>query len=145
MRNVLVVNLYGEKAHVAVTVEEMKDATFTLTIIVNGTVRFGPKDGFASPPEALDYAARHYTGYPLSGSYVASGRGELDESVATIFVENIEGREAKAFRKFLADLEVEFGIIPANEIEHRTAHAIWVVKGKSLDAVIAINKIRNAV
>jgi hypothetical protein len=143
MSNVLAVNLYGEKVHVVVNVKEKKGGTFTLAITVNDKAQFGPQDGFASPQEALDYAARHYTGYPLSGSYVESGVGELDESAATVFVQNITDRDARAFNKFLAGLQAQYGVALADEAEHRTAHAIWGNKGKLRDAVIAVNRIRN--
>jgi len=146
MSKVLTVSLYADKAHVKVEVEKLtkgKFGTFTLTLRVNGNAKIGPMDGFATPHDALDYALTQYTGYPLTGAYVEGGKDALSASVANDFVASVDSKGMRAFRRFLHDLDAEYGIVPANEAEYRTAHTIWVSKGTLFDAAVASNRLRN--
>lgn len=144
MSNVLTVHLYGEKTHVVICVGKQKNRTFTLTITVNGSTRLGPVDSFSAPQEALDYAVSHYTGYPLSGSHVEGGKHDLDASAAKVFIKNVEGKDAKVFHRFLADLAAQYGISPSSEAEYRTSHDIWSKRGTLVEAAMAVNKLRNS-
>lgn len=144
MANVLTVNLYADDAYVEVKVRELKNGTYTLTLSVNGEARIGPENRYAAPHEALDYALTQYTGYPLSGAYVAGGEGELEAGVANDFIQSLDSKDLRAFRKFQDKLAVEYGIAPANEGEYRAAHATWANKAPLFAAAVAVNKLRNA-
>lgn len=144
MSNVLAVSLYADKAHIEVYVEALRKSNFTLTLSVNGKTKIGPTDGFATPHDALDHALTHYTGYPLTGVYVEGGKGALEAGAANDFVQSVESKGLRAFRKFLADLAAQYGIAPANEAEYRVAHTTWVHKGSLFDAAVAINRRRNS-
>lgn len=144
MNNVLAVSLYADQAHIEVYVEAKGRGNFMLTLSVNGKNKIRPTDGFATPHDALDYALRHYTGYPLTGAYVQGGKGELDAGVANDFIESLESKGLRTFRKFLRDLDAQYGIVPANEGEYRAAHLSWVNKGAFFGAAVAINKLRNS-
>lgn len=144
MTNVLTVSLYADKALIAVDVKELRDGTFALTLSVNGKTKIGPSDGFATPHEALDYALTQYTGYPLTGAYVEGGSDELDASVANDFVQSLESKGLRVFRKFLGELAAQYGITPANEAEYRAAHTSWVNKGTLFDTAVATNRLRNS-
>lgn len=143
MSNVLTVSLYADKAYVTVYVEQQGGRKFTLTLRVNGNDKIGPADGFATPHEALDYALTHYTGYPLTGAYVEGGKGQLQAGAASDFVQSLDNKGLRTFRKFLGELEAQYGIVPGNESEYRVAHSSWVNKGTLFDTAVVTNKLRN--